>query len=135
MEEKGIVARDCCPGFSLAWLLGSGAPAAGLRGRESQATIAGNNPFLLPVAVQSGPVEVGYQRCLRTRRSLVFSPNGSITQACVIVCVFTHTCGARTVVAHCLIGGPNSLGGQSRERGVNLAPYDDTWDQIPNRRV
>ena len=38
------------------------------------------------------------------------------------VCVFTHkhtqthTCGARTVVAHCLIGGPNSLGGQGRER-------------------
>ncbi len=36
-------------------------------------------------------------------------------------------CGrlARTVVAHFLMGGPNSLGGQSRERGGNLSPYDD----------
>ena len=29
--------------------------------------------------------EVGYQRCQRTRLSLVFSPNRSFTQACVIV--------------------------------------------------
>ena len=36
------------------------------------------------------------------------------------LCVFTHTCGARTVVAHWLIGGSNSLGGQSRERGGKL---------------
>ena len=33
------------------------------------------------------------------------------------------------VVAHGLIGGPNSLGGQSREKGGNLAPYDDIWGQ------
>ena len=29
------------------------------------------------------------------------------------------------VVANFLIGGPNSLGRQSRERGGNLSPYDD----------
>ena len=45
-----------------------------------------------------------------------------ITKKCTTLalhCVYshTHTCGARTVVAHCLIGGPNSLGGQGRERG------------------
>ena len=75
-------------------------------------------------------VKVGYQRRQRTRRSLVFSPNGSFTQACVFVlhvmrhntnsrtviqitkkcttlalqCVYSHTCGTRTVIAHCLIG-------------------------------
>ncbi len=31
----------------------------------------------------------------------------------------------RTVVAHFLMGGPNSLGGKSSERGGNLSPYDD----------
>ena len=31
--------------------------------------------------------------------------------------------------------GQNSLGGQSRERGGNLAPYEDLWGQITNRRV
>ena len=29
----------------------------------------------------------------------------------------TNTCDASSVEAHCLIGGPNSLGGQGRERG------------------
>ena len=55
------------------------------------------------------------------------------------MCVFTHTqtdtCGTRTVVANCLIGGPNSLGGQGRERGGNLLPYDDIWGHIPNQRA
>ena len=32
---------------------------------------------------------------------------------------------APMVGGHFLIGGPNSLGGQSRERGGNLSPYDD----------
>ena len=138
-------------------------------------TIAGNNTFLLHVAVQSGlnhgrdnPL---YESCVvkvatRDLREpdavyLVFTPNGSFTQACVIdlrvmrhytnnrtviqitnkctilalQCVHSHTCGTRTVVADCLIGGPNSLGGPSRKRGGNLAPYDYTWSQIPNRRV
>ncbi len=31
----------------------------------------------------------------------------------------------RMVVSHFLMGGPNSLCGQSRERGGNLSPYDD----------
>ena len=50
------------------------------------------------------------------------------------VCVFTHkhVCGARMVVAHCLIGGPNSLGRQGGERGGNLAPYDDIWGRSRN---
>ena len=47
----------------------------------------------------------------------------------------THTCGACTVVAHCLIGRPNSLGGQDRERGGNFAPYDEIWGHIPNPRA
>ena len=44
---------------------------------------------------------------------------------CVQPCVYshTHTCGARAVVTHCLIGGPTSLGGQSGERGGNISPY------------
>ena len=50
------------------------------------------------------------------------------------MCVFTHTCGTRTVVA-CLIGGPNSLGGQSRERGGNLSPYYEIRGKLPNRHV
>ena len=32
-----------------------------------------------------------------------------------------------TVVADLLMGGPNSLGGQSGERGGNLSPYADTF--------
>ena len=31
-----------------------------------------------------------------------------------------------------LMGGPNSLGGQSRERGGNLAPYDLIRSKIPD---
>ena len=41
---------------------------------------------------------------------------------CITVCVFKHTCGARMVLAHCLIGGQKSLCRQSRERGGNLPP-------------
>ena len=47
----------------------------------------------------------------------------------------THIRGACTVVAHCLIGGPISLGGQGREREGSLAPYDDIWGHIPNLRA
>ena len=94
----------------------------------------------------------GSTRDIACRCSLVFSPNGSFMQACVIVllcvmrhntnsrkviqitkkctmlallCVYSHTCGTRMVIAHCLMGGPNSLAGQSRERGDNLSPYED----------
>ena len=54
MEEKGVVAHDCCPGLSpagapLPWATGSVQQAAGLR-RE---TTPGNNPFFLCVAVHS----------------------------------------------------------------------------------
>ena len=51
------------------------------------------------------------------------------------VCVYnsTHTRGAHTVVVR-LIGGPNSLGGQSRERGGNFFPYGH-MGQIPKRRI
>ena len=55
------------------------------------------------------------------------------------VCVFTqththiHTCGARTVVAHCLLSMSNSMGGQSmdllkgqsRDRGGSMSLYYD----------
>ena len=34
------------------------------------------------------------------------------------------------VVHHFFICVPNSLGGQGRERGLNLASYGDIWDQI-----
>ena len=33
------------------------------------------------------------------------------------------------------MGGPNSLGGQSRERGGNLAPYDFIRSKIPDRPI
>ena len=48
------------------------------------------------------------------------------------ISVITHTCGASTVAAHCLIGGPNSLGWQGRGRGVGLSPYDDIWGKFQN---
>ena len=39
---------------------------------------------------------------------------------------------ARTVVAHFLIGGPDSLGGQSRGRGGNLPPCADMRAKFQN---
>ena len=60
--------------------------------------------------------------------------NKEVNNTFVTLCVFQHThthkCGACKDVAHCLIGRPNSLGGQSRERGGNLAPYADIWGKI-----
>ena len=41
-----------------------------------------------------------------------------------------NTC---TVVAQFLMGGPDSLGGQSRERGVNLLPCEVTRRGFQNR--
>ena len=44
------------------------------------------------------------------------------------MCVRLQTrCGAHTVVAHCLIVGPNSLG---RERGSIMSPCEDTWGKF-----
>ena len=34
------------------------------------------------------------------------------------------------IVTHCLIGGSNSLGGQSRERGGNISPYYEIRGKI-----
>ena len=48
---------------------------------------------------------------------------------------YTHPHGARTVEPHCLIGGPTSLGGQSRERGGNISPYYAIRGKLPNRCV
>ena len=49
-----------------------------------------------------------------------------ITKKCptlALQCVYSHArTNTRTVVAHCLIGGPSSLGGPSRERGGNMSP-------------
>ena len=36
-------------------------------------------------------------------------------------CHFSHL---KAMISLSLMGGPNSLGGQSRERGGNLAPFD-----------
>ena len=56
----------------------------------------------------------------------------------VTVCVITHShkhaCGARTFVAHCLIGRPNSLGRQGKERGGAcplMMTYGATFQIIP----
>ena len=39
------------------------------------------------------------------------------------------------VLAHCLIGGPNSLGGQSRETGGNISFYYEIRGKLSNRRI
>ena len=97
-----------------------------------------------------------YQRRQRTRRIIIFSPNTSflavwcrhdtnsrtviqIIKECSTALAYnsvcnTHTHGAHTV-AHCLIGKPTSLGGQSRERGGNLSPYYEIMEKIPNLHV
>ena len=148
MEEEGIAARDGLPpptadrrstaveppsgGAPQRWCPGSGQ-------RE-----ACNNPLLLHIAVPNSfstmaKITPTTRRELqRTQRSLVFSPNGclpycvvcyapqhqqqngypnnkEVYNTCVSVRIHTH---ARTAVAHCLIGGPNSLGVQSREGEV-----------------
>ena len=137
MEEKGIVARDClppeprCPPETTP---GNGQRSAGLR-----RTIPCNYHFLLHVLnsfltmaeITPAPLRVSlwkYQRPQRTRRSVVFSPNGSSMQACVnVLRVMRHDTNSRTVINTCI----SACG----ERGGNLAPCDDIWGQIPNRRV
>ena len=47
-------------------------------------------------------------------------------------CANIDPCGARMVVAHCLILGPNSLGWQGRERGGGISPYDDIRGKFQN---
>ena len=49
------------------------------------------------------------------------------------LCIHTHKWRShdRSSLSHQL----NSLGGPSRERGANMAPYDDTWGQILDRQV
>ena len=42
---------------------------------------------------------------------------------------------ACTVVAYFLIGGPNSLCGQSRVRGGNLYPYDNIRGRFLDRSI
>ena len=46
-----------------------------------------------------------------------------------------HFARLKAMMSLSLMDGPNSLGGQSRERGGNLAPYDLIRSNIPDRPI
>ena len=143
------------------WCPGSGAPAGDNPGQQSQATIIFSSmsqfyldcgesklKFLSPISILNNGRGSRLPETQRTRRSLVFSPNGSFMQACIIVLhvmrhnteqhlrysvsIRTHTCGARTVVAHWA-----KYSGQAKQRKGEreVTWYDDIWGQIPNQPI
>ena len=119
--------------------MGAGSRHWGSGGKQSQATIPStkreSKPNFLSPNSFSTMAEITFHYESRCRDTKVMRHNTNsrtviqVTKKCTTLslqCVYAHThTHTHTRRSQLIIGGPNSLGRQGRERGDNLAPYDE----------